>query len=351
MIYRKKKGTKKIQEDLYIVSKRSKLEIEKFFLFYVNKNVRLYFNYFNFLYKNKDNKSFFMLNQYFKDKNLYEVVPYNFSLPFNIMNIHSLAGRSSALKNVKMVSVIVTAFNVQEYIEIAIKSLINQTYNNIEVVLIDDKSSDATFEILEKFKNLYPEKITLIQLKKNHGTYIAKNIGISYANGDLITFHDGDDWAHPQRIEEHVKVHMGNKNIKFSISKLVRLTENGFLHAKEIYPIDRLSMVSLMLDKEILNRVGYFRTHRLGSDTEYFERLKKFTKYKWKRIDKVLMFCAHRKNSLTTSQESGVKGFSKNNKREHYWNQWHKWHNMLKKIRKQPFIDFNRDKYEHEIIE
>jgi len=172
---------------------------------------------------------------------------------------------------------------------------------------------------------------------------------LTYASGDLITFHDADDWAHPQRIEEHVKNHERNKKVKLSISKLVRLNESGIFYSKELYPLDRLSMVSLMIDRELLDEIGYFRTFRIGSDTEYFERLKLFTKYKWERIDKVLMFCAHRENSLTTNPETGIEGIANNNKRLHYWNQWHKWHRKLKKAHKKPYVAFDRSKYEYSI--
>jgi len=312
---------------------------------------RLIFNYYNFIQENNDYiDKFEILNQYFESKSLFHIKRKDENLPLNIKNMDIVSNQHSTIAQEKKVSIVLTAYNIEDLVEIAIDSLMQQTYKNIEIILVDDGSTDGTFEILQKFKSIYLENVVLIKLHQNYGAYVAKNIGVTYATGDLITFHDGDDWAHPQRIEEHVKTHIKNKKVKFSISKLVRLTKDGYFYAKEVYPLDRLSMVSLMIDKSLLGEIGHFRVHRLGSDSEYFERLKSFTKYKWERIDKVLMFCAHRVNSLTTSSDTGVAGFTNTNKRQHYWTQWHKWHDMLKKGRRKPFIGFNRGKYKYEVI-
>lgn len=322
-----------------------------FFISNVNQNSRLIFNYYNFIQENNDYiDKFEILNHYFENKSLFHIKQKDKDIPLNIKNIDVLLSEYLSIKQEKKVSIVLTTYNIEDLVNISIDSLLEQTYKNIEIILVDDGSSDNTFDILRKYKYTYPDKIKLIKLHKNCGTYIAKNIGITYSSGDLITFHDADDWAHPQRIEEHVKAHQKSKKIKYSISKLLRLTEDGYFYSKHIYPLDRLSMVSLMIDKSLISEIGYFRTHRLGSDTEYFERLKNFTKYKFERIDKVLMFCSHRENSLTTSAETGIEGFGKNNKRQHYWNQWNKWHKMLKKARRKPFIDFDRTKYKYEII-
>lgn len=350
------KQSSRVQEEIEFFKNLDKIELSSrelnnIFQKSTSKNIRLNFNYFNFLQKNSDYKDeFLILDKYFDKKNLFRVRQKNLSIPFNIKNIDYLKDDYIDLNFSKKVSIVLTTFNIEGFVEAAIDSLLNQTYQNIEIILVDDCSTDNTLKILQKFKNLYSDKIQLIKLNKNYGAYIAKNIGITYAKGDLFTFQDADDWAHPQRIEEHVKAHLKNKKIKFSISKLVRLTEDGYFYAKELYPLDRLSMVSLMIDKVLIEQIGYFRKYRLGSDTEYFERLKKFTHYKWERIDKVFMFCSHRGNSLTTSPETGIEGFGKTNKRKHFWNQWHKWHDMLKKARRKPFVDFDRDKYEYEII-
>jgi len=348
MFKKKTEFFKKVNKQLL-----SQKELDTQFRKSISVEIRLIFNYYNFIQENNDYiDKFEILNQYFENKSLFHIKQKDKDIPLNVKNIDVFSRQHSSVsaKDEKKVSIVMTTYNMQNFVDASVDSLIKQTYSNIEIIIVDDNSSDNTVEVIQKLQKKHSDKIKLIKLKKNYGVYIAKNIAITYATGDLLSFHDADDWAHPQRIEEHVKVHQKNRRIKFSISKLVRLTEDGYFYAKEIYPLDRLSMVSLMIDRKLINEVGYFRTHRLGSDTEYFERLKNFTKHKWERIDKVLMFCAYRENSLTTSPETGVVGFGKTNKRQHYWNQWHKWHAMLKKARRKPFVGFDRDKHEYEII-
>jgi len=317
------------------------------------RNKRSIFNYYNFILQHslhsytKD-----VLNEYFKFSNLMPVQKIDNQKPLFINNLTANVEKidEDVSFQYKKVSIILTTYNEIELVLVSLKSLLNQTYQNIEIIIVDDASEDDTRSQLEALKKQNSLDITLIFLKQNHGTYIAKNIGLTYAKGDLLTFHDADDWAHPQRIEEHVSEHEKNEKVKFSISKLVRITDKGYFYSRHIYPLDRLSMVSLMIDKSLLKEVGFFRIQRIGSDTEYFERLKKFTKYKFARIDKVLMICAHRDNSLTTSCETGVDGFATTSKRKHHWNQWNQWHKILKKARRKPYVGFDTNKYEHEVL-
>lgn len=324
-----------------------------FFNTEILNNQRIIFGFYNFIQENNNYiDKFKILDQYFEAKALLSIKQKDESLSLNLKNIDVVENTYTCkVDDKKRVSIVLTTYNTAEFLAVSLNSLLMQTYPNLEIIVVDDASTDNTLEIVQEFQSLYKNKIKLIKLQKNHGSYIAKNIGASYATGDLITFHDADDWAHPQRIEEHVKAHLKDKKVKFSISKLVRVTEDGFFYAKQVYPLDRLSMVSLMIDKTLIDEIGYFRKHRLGSDTEYFERLKKFTKWKFERIDKVLMFCSHRENSLTTSPETGVAGFGTTNKRQHYWDKWNAWHVKLKKARRKPFVKFDKSKYEYEIIE
>lgn len=92
----------------------------------------------------------------------------------------------------ELISVIVPIYNVEEYLKRCIESIVNQTFKNLEIILVDDGSTDASGEICDK----YAEKDTRIKVihKKNGGLSSARNAGIDVAQGKYIAFLDSDDW-------------------------------------------------------------------------------------------------------------------------------------------------------------
>ncbi|MDD2972944.1 MAG: glycosyltransferase [Lachnospiraceae bacterium] len=97
------------------------------------------------------------------------------------------------MDNVK-VSVIVPAYNEEKYLERCLETVVNQTLEEIEIILVDDGSSDGTYDICEKYHKAYPQKVTVIH-KSNEGMGLARNSGIAIAKGKYIGFVDGDDWV------------------------------------------------------------------------------------------------------------------------------------------------------------
>ena len=90
-----------------------------------------------------------------------------------------------------MLSIIVPLYNSERYLDNCIKSLLNQTYQDIEVILIDDGSTDSSYEICKKYATI-DKRIKLLQ-KDNAGPASAKNLGLKYAKGNYLTFVDSDD--------------------------------------------------------------------------------------------------------------------------------------------------------------
>ena len=91
------------------------------------------------------------------------------------------------------ISVIVPIYNVEEYLEKCLDSLVNQTLKDIEIILINDGSPDNSEAIVKKYLKKYKEKI-VYHKKKNEGQGIARNYGINLAKGDFISFVDSDDY-------------------------------------------------------------------------------------------------------------------------------------------------------------
>jgi len=123
----------------------------------------------------------------------------------------------------KKVSIIVPAYNCENTIKKCIDSLVNQTYKNIEIIIINDGSTDKTKELI--IKN-YKEKNEVILInQKNAGVSCARNKGIEISNGDYISFVDSDDWVEPNFIETMVKT-LEEKNVDIVRCNYIKENKN-----------------------------------------------------------------------------------------------------------------------------
>lgn len=93
------------------------------------------------------------------------------------------------------VSIIVPVYNVEMYIERCIDSLVNQSLDEIEIILVNDASPDNSLNIIKEYKIIYPNKIIIIDSKENLKQGGAKNLGLKAAKGEYVGFVDSDDWV------------------------------------------------------------------------------------------------------------------------------------------------------------
>lgn len=100
-----------------------------------------------------------------------------------------------------MVSIIITAYNVAEFLQETIESCMNQTFTDIEIILVEDCSTDSTKSIITKLMNK-DNRIRLVQNEKNVGAGQSRRNGLDNAKGDYFLLLDGDDWIEPNFIEE-----------------------------------------------------------------------------------------------------------------------------------------------------
>lgn len=112
------------------------------------------------------------------------------------------------------VTVIVPVYNEETHIERCIKSILKQTYQNMEIILINDGSKDNSLKILKEFEKEYPSKIRVFT-HKNKGLGLTRNVGLDNATGEYITFLDSDDWMDKDYIETLTK-QIGDNDIIIS---------------------------------------------------------------------------------------------------------------------------------------
>lgn len=121
-------------------------------------------------------------------------------------------------KNNGKVSIIVPVYNVEKYLDECITSIINQSYKNIEIILVDDGSTDNSGKILDKFEKK-DERIKVVH-KENGGVSSAKNVGIELSTGEYITFVDSDDYIMDDYIEYLLNLIIIN-DAEISLSKAI----------------------------------------------------------------------------------------------------------------------------------
>ncbi|WP_413728009.1 glycosyltransferase family 2 protein [Sodalis sp. RH19] len=148
-----------------------------------------------------------------------------------------------------LVSILIPVFNAEKYIERGLLSVINQTYKNLEVIIVDDHSMDASLQCIENFRSSHPQiKIIVIKHKTNLGVSAARNSLLDHANGDLFAFLDADDYFANTLIEKLIYL-IKEKDVDVAQCAFFKENDNG--QYKSIYPI-RTSRMALTGHQVIL---------------------------------------------------------------------------------------------------
>lgn len=103
--------------------------------------------------------------------------------------------------NTPLISIVIPVYNVKKYLRQCVDSVLNQTYNNLQVILVDDGSTDGSSDICDEYKQK-DNRVKVIH-QKNMGNSGARNRGIAAVEGEYVGFVDSDDWIHP-RMYEHL---------------------------------------------------------------------------------------------------------------------------------------------------
>lgn len=140
--------------------------------------------------------------------------------------------------NQPLVSIIFTSYNHQEYLRQALDSLVNQTYPNTEIIIIDDCSTDGSQEILRTYQHL--PNINLQLQTRNSGSYVkASNLGASYAKGEYLLFAQCDDFAEPTQIEQLMDAFVRNPSVGVVYSKSNLVDKNGIVFSNDFVGRER----------------------------------------------------------------------------------------------------------------
>lgn len=172
------------------------------------------------------------------------------------------------------VSVILPAYNAGEGLKVAVESILSQTWRNLELIIVDDCSTDHTLTIANSFAEK-DERVIVRQTEHNSGPYVARNIALSIATGEYVTINDADDWSHEQKIEVQANHLQQNIHIIANTSSHARLTEDLYFYrrgtpGRYIFP----NMSSIMFRREkVMEKLGYWDSVRFAADGEFKRRL------------------------------------------------------------------------------
>ena len=177
-----------------------------------------------------------------------------------------------------MISVIVPSYEGSRYIETTLDCLYQQTWKNIEVIVVDDGSSTENFKKLEEIIDRFPSDFKLVRQEENLGAYPARNRALRIACGDFITVHDDDDWSHPQKLEIQAKHLMENPKVPGNMTRHARATEDLFFTRINNNPsYAQPNFSSLMVRKSIFTQIGTWDEVNRGADAEFRDRLVQLT--------------------------------------------------------------------------
>jgi glycosyltransferase involved in cell wall biosynthesis len=174
-----------------------------------------------------------------------------------------------------LVSCIVPVYNGESYLDQALNSMLGQTYRPLEVIAVDDGSTDGTAKLVADYGN----RVRYLS-QPNSGHAAARNLGIREAKGEYVAFLDADDLWHPEKLARQVARFEARPGLDLSITHVQNFWVQALLEEWRQYrdqrraqPVPGYSTITLLARRAAFERVGTFDpTLRHGDDTEWFMR-------------------------------------------------------------------------------
>lgn len=205
-----------------------------------------------------------------------------------------------------LVSIIMPAYNAEKYILNSISSIIQQTYQNWELIIVDDCSTDKTAIVI---MNVGDQRIRLLKNEKNRGAAISRNKALKAAKGKWIAFLDSDDIWHPEKLERQLNFMIKN-GYAFTFTDY-RIQLNGqwlpyintgpnVVDKRKMYNYCYFSTITVMYDRDI---VGLIQIEDLKKNNDYAMWLQAVEKTKCYRMPQCLSYYIKHDNSISSGSK------------------------------------------------
>ena len=212
-----------------------------------------------------------------------------------------------------LVSVVIPAYNRKHTLKRCIDSVLQQTYRNFEIIIVDDCSTDGTMEFVEaEYGSVSDIDIIYVRNDSNLGASGSRNAGVSYASGEYIAFHDSDDEWFPDKLEKQMQHFMASDSNVGAVYSLFYMDEKRqtvwpprkadmswksghVFHTLLISPL--VGMITLVVRKRVFLEIGGFR-EQLNSLEDYELTIRIAQKYKIDLVDEVLAVAYESESSV-----------------------------------------------------
>ena len=206
-----------------------------------------------------------------------------------------------------LVSIIMPSYNTAKYITNSIESVLNQTYKNWELIIIDDCSTDNTDEIIKKYNS--ENRIKYIKNEKNSGAAISRNRGLKEAKGKWIAFLDSDDLWNEEKLEKQIRFMLDNNyaftftdyNIQLNGEWLPYIyTAPNVVTKRKMYNYCYFSTITVMWDRE---KIGLIQIEDLRKNNDYAMWLKAIEKSNAYRLPECLSSYIKHEDSISSGSK------------------------------------------------
>jgi glycosyltransferase involved in cell wall biosynthesis len=200
--------------------------------------------------------------------------------------------------NNPLVSIMMPVYNGEKTIELAIKSLIAQTYTNWLCIIVNDGSTDGTENFLEKYKT--DDRFKVLNFSKNVGRGLARQIALDNAEGKYLAYLDADDFYHPEKLEQQVSYLEKNNDIALIACGIASFNRNrkirsirGNSKAGHVLTYNKgeklfISPASAMVKLDLASNIKYSSYLNAAEDNDYLSRY--LTNSKYSALSKILYF-------------------------------------------------------------
>lgn len=215
-----------------------------------------------------------LMNRIYRRAGLSEMALTDPDGPFDFANLGFHSPDAGTVEGPK-VSILMPVYNGGAHLEMAIRSLLIQTWRNLEIVAVDDCSQDDSWQRLERLAAT-DDRLRIHRSPVNHGAYPTRNMALAMATGDIITVHDSDDWSHPQMIEMQMRGLTEDARRKATCSIMARVTDRMKFNLRPQAAVPSLlqrSFPSLMIRRADLALLGEWDTVSAAADSELIQRI------------------------------------------------------------------------------